>query len=90
MKKEKSCFDCMSKKKKRNLSQLAYLKASIHYTYMKKILVILCVLWSGGHALAQDLTVGDTLVIYFNELFPIVYLSHSEVTLKYTDLGNKP
>ena len=58
---------------------------------MKKILISLCILFTTGFALAQDLTVGDTLTIYFSELFPIVYMNHNDVILKYTDIGsNKP
>ena len=57
---------------------------------MKKILISLCVLVSSSFAFAQDLTVGDTLTIYFSELFPIVYTDHNDVVLKYTDTGNKP
>lgn len=45
---------------------------------------------SSSFAFAQDLTVGDTLTIYFSELFPIVYTDHNDVVLKYTDTGNKP
>ena len=58
---------------------------------MKKIFVCLCVLFSSTLALAQDLTVGDTLTIYFSELFPVVYTSHNDIVLKYTDIAsNKP
>lgn len=57
---------------------------------MKKLLISLCIIFSSGFALAQDLTVGDTLTIYFSELFPIVYTSHNDIVLKYTDVGNKP
>lgn len=58
---------------------------------MKKILISFCILFSTGFALAQDLTIGDTLTIYFSELFPVVYTSHNDVVLKYTDIGsNKP
>ncbi len=57
---------------------------------MKKVLICLYLLLSSGFALAQDLTVGDTFTIYFSELFPIVYTSHSEVVPKYTDVGNRP
>jgi len=57
---------------------------------MKKTLISLFLLFSSTFALAQDLTVGDTLALYFSELFPVVYTSHNEVVLKYTDIGNKP
>lgn len=57
---------------------------------MKKLIIFLSLLISSTFALAQDLTVGDTLTLYFSELFPIVYTSHNEVVLKYTDIGNKP
>lgn len=58
---------------------------------MKKILISLTVLFSSTFALAQDLTIGDTLTIYFSELFPIVYTSHNDIVLKYTDIAsNKP
>lgn len=58
---------------------------------MKKILLSLFLLLSSGYAIAQDLTVGDTLTIYFSELFPVVYTSHNDIVLKYTDInGNKP
>lgn len=40
--------------------------------------------------MAQDLTIGDTLTLYFSELFPIVYTTHNDIVLKYTDVGNKP
>lgn len=38
--------------------------------------------------MAQELTVGDTLTLYFGELFPIVYTKHNDIVLKYTDLSN--
>jgi len=57
---------------------------------MKKTFLSLFLLLSSTFALAQDLTVGDTLTLYFSELFPVVYTSHNEVVLKYTDIGNKP
>jgi len=57
---------------------------------MKKIFLSLCVILSSGFALAQDLTIWDTLTIYFSELFPIVYTSHNDIVLKYTDVWNKP
>ncbi|MFA6079987.1 MAG: S41 family peptidase [Candidatus Gracilibacteria bacterium] len=57
---------------------------------MKKILLLFCFLLGSGFAFAKDLTIGDTLTLYFNDLFPIVYTSHSDIVLKYTDIGNKP
>jgi hypothetical protein len=57
---------------------------------MKKITILLCFLLGNGFTFAKDLTVGDTLTLYFNELFPIVYTSHNDVVLKFTDIGNKP
>lgn len=57
---------------------------------MKKILLLLCLLLGSGFAFAKDLTVGDTLTLYFNELFPVVYTNHNDIVLKYTDIGNKP
>lgn len=57
---------------------------------MKKILILCIIALNWGVALAQELTVGDTLSLYFNEIFPIVYTSHSNVVLKYSDIGNKP
>lgn len=57
---------------------------------MKKIFIVLCLLAGSGFVWAKDLTIGDTLTVYFDELFPIIYTSHNDVVLKYTDIGNRP
>lgn len=57
---------------------------------MKKFLVPFCVFFYTVTAFGQNLTIWDTLTLYFSELFPVVYTNHNDIVLKYTDLGNKP
>jgi hypothetical protein len=57
---------------------------------MKKLILILfLVSVSGVFAAPKNLTVGETLTLYFNEIFPDTSEEINDIMVNYGDIGNR-